>query len=103
MDIKEFRELGYLQEVNRVFFHPLGLALAVEINEDGTETLKGLWDYRDDPEGIIYTDEALNTEESMKKREFVLKQLSEKALYREKHLRFAIQPILLREYEEGRA
>jgi hypothetical protein len=24
----EFREKGYLQEVNRRFFHPLGIALA---------------------------------------------------------------------------
>lgn len=103
MNIKEFREKGYLQEVNRIFFHPLGMALSVEIKEDGTESLKGIWDYRDDPEGIIYTDEALNTQESMDKRNFVLKELSEKAAYREKHLKFALQPILLREYEEGRA
>lgn len=30
IDIKEFRELGYLQEVNRLFFHRLGLALEVK-------------------------------------------------------------------------
>jgi hypothetical protein len=29
MCIKEFRELGLLHEVNRLFFHPLGLALAL--------------------------------------------------------------------------
>ena len=54
MDIKEFRELGYLQEVNRGFFHPLGLALEVAIDEDGTECLSSIWDYRDDPEGMRY-------------------------------------------------
>ena len=27
MPIKEFRERGYLQELNRRFLHPLGLAL----------------------------------------------------------------------------
>ena len=27
MDIKEFREQGFLQEANRLYFHPLGLAL----------------------------------------------------------------------------
>jgi hypothetical protein len=27
MNIAEFREAGYLQESNRRFFHPLGLAL----------------------------------------------------------------------------
>jgi len=54
INIKEFREKGFLQEANRLFFHPLGLALEVEINDDGTEKLGGIWDYRDDPEGITF-------------------------------------------------
>ena len=29
LDLGEFVEFGYLQEVNRTFLHPLGLALAV--------------------------------------------------------------------------
>lgn len=56
MSIKEFREIGYLQELNRQFLHPLGLALDVIINSDGTEQLNSIWDYRDDPEGIIFSD-----------------------------------------------
>ncbi len=56
IDIKEFRELGFLQEVNRQFFHPLGLALEVVIEDDGTERLGGVWDYRDDPEGMGFGD-----------------------------------------------
>lgn len=54
MDIKEFREVGFLQEANREFFHPLGLALEIEEHADGTMTLGGVWDYRDDPEGMVY-------------------------------------------------
>lgn len=54
IDIKEFREAGYLQEVNRRFLHPLGLALEVTQFADGTETLGGVWDYRDDPEGMNF-------------------------------------------------
>lgn len=54
IDIKEFRERGYLQEVNRQFLHPLGLALEVVVDDDGSETLGGVWDYRDDPEGMIF-------------------------------------------------
>ena len=57
MDIAEFRRLGYLQELNRRFLHPLGLALEVVVADDGTERLGGVWDYRDDPEGILYGDE----------------------------------------------
>ena len=56
IDIKEFRERGYLQEVNRRLLHPLGLALEVVQDEDGTEHLSGVWDYRDDPEGIYFSD-----------------------------------------------
>lgn len=53
IDIAEFRREGYLQELNRRFLHPLGLALEVVIEEDGLR-LGGVWDYRDDPEGIVY-------------------------------------------------
>jgi hypothetical protein len=57
---KEFRELGYLQELNRLFLHPLGLALEVTINPDGTEFFSGVWDCRDDPEGIVYGKELID-------------------------------------------
>ena len=46
MDISEFRSFGYL----------LGLALEVLVDDEtGEESLGGIWDYRDDPEGIIFT------------------------------------------------
>lgn len=54
MDVSEFREKGYLQELNRRFLHPLGLALSVTIEEDGTERFGELIDHRDDPEGIVF-------------------------------------------------
>ena len=54
MDVKEFRELGYLQELNRQFLHPLGLALEIVIDGTGVESFGGVWDYREDPEGISY-------------------------------------------------
>lgn len=54
MSIKDFRTEGFLQEANRMFFHPLGLALSVSIDDDGVETLSEVWDYRDDPEGMTF-------------------------------------------------
>ena len=55
MSIKEFRALGYLQELNRTFLHPLGIALGVQVNEEtGEETLEGILDRRDDDEGFYY-------------------------------------------------
>lgn len=63
MDIREFREAGFLQEVNRLFFHPHGLALEVVIQDDeGTEVLGGIWDAREDPEGMIYGENMINPE-----------------------------------------
>lgn len=56
INITEFRDLGFLQEANRLFFHPRGLALEVVVEDDGTERLGGVWDYRDDPEGMAFGD-----------------------------------------------
>ena len=57
MSIEEFKERGYLQEANRLFFHPLGLALEVSIdNDSGDIKLSGVQDNRDDPEGMIFGD-----------------------------------------------
>lgn len=56
MDIAEFRKLGYVQEINRRFLHPLGLALEVTVEDDGTERISGVWDGRDDPEGYYFDD-----------------------------------------------
>lgn len=60
MSVKEFRELGYLQELNRRFLHPLGLALEVVIGEENSEQFGGVWDSRDDPEGLIYAPGMIN-------------------------------------------
>ena len=76
MSIKEFREKGFLQEANRLFFHPLGLALEISVDwpegvtdedkvlykdnpfnhPEAVYSLGGVWDYRDDPEGILFGD-----------------------------------------------
>ncbi len=55
MDPEEFRQFGYLQELNRMFLHPLGLALEVVTDDSGKAVaFGGVWDYRDDPEGMRY-------------------------------------------------
>lgn len=64
MDIKEFREKGFLQEVNRQFFHPHGLALSIMIDDDGNETLDAVFDVRDDPEGMIFADSQIIAEKA---------------------------------------
>lgn len=66
IDPQEFHDEGYLQEANRMFFHPLGLALEVITDEEGnTVDIGGIWDYRDEPEGMRY-DIANRSEEEQK-------------------------------------
>ena len=71
MDIKEFREIGLLQEVNRLFFHPRGVALEVVISDNGTESLGGIWDSRNDPEGMLF-DVNMIEEDKIKRVEAML-------------------------------
>lgn len=63
--IKEFRELGFIQEINRRLLHPCGLALEVIVDfETGEEKLGGVWDYRDDPEGMAFAEGMINAEKA---------------------------------------
>jgi len=92
MDIEEFVEFGYLQEVNRRFFHPLGLALAADKPRqydlvtkkrlpDGEMELCGVWDQRDDLEGILFdkvdVEKAERVTGEMKKRRAARRALPE--------------------------
>lgn len=59
LTLQEFRDGGYLQEANRRFFHPLGLALSVETDDATGEVLRfgPIWDERGDLEGIRFAGE----------------------------------------------
>ena len=99
IDIKEFREQGYLQELNRRFLHPLGLALEIKIDENGNESLNGIWDYREDDSGIYY--DLANPEFTTKERlesfnrkfNFIENEIESRKSYRENALGFFIEPI----------
>lgn len=91
MDIIEFKDLGYLQEVNRQFFHPLGLALAVEDNEAGKWKLSCVFDEREDPEGFLFTEGQMREEDFIVKKECIEKEMRKKHAYRIKSFGFDIQ------------
>jgi hypothetical protein len=59
--------LGFLQELNRRFLHPCGLALSVEVHEDGTETFDSIFDFRDDPEGILFEEKLFDDERKLRR------------------------------------
>ncbi len=96
LNIKEFRDMGLLQEVNRLFFHPLGLALSVSADDNDEFKLDEIWDYRDDPEGIIF-DYANRDDESIKeavaKANKVHAFMTKKHMTRNATLGFVVEPI----------
>lgn len=90
MDLREFLDAGFLQEVNRRFFHPLGLALSVKLNEDGTVELHNIWDGRDDPEGFTFEGW---TETDQARGQVIEDELQRLLKVREERLGFGIQPL----------
>jgi hypothetical protein len=77
MSVDEFVRSGYLQEVNRLMLHRCGLALEVIRDDDGMR-LGGIWDCRDDPEGI-----AFDPAPDALKAQFVAQVMGDRALARE--------------------
>lgn len=86
MDIEEFVKGGYLQEVNRRLMHILGLAIEVEVDEKGNFELSGIWDYRHDPEGLVF--DKVNYEYVEK----IQHELDKKIQHRQKTLGWFLQP-----------
>ena len=95
LSVAEFRKEGYLQELNRQFLHPLGLALEVIINDDGTESFGEVWDNREDPEGMIFDDTLIDAEfEDRAVR--IEGQIYERYEERTKRLGYMVQPAVYR-------
>ncbi len=61
LDWEVARGLGVLQEINRLLLHPRGLALQIDVQEDGETAVCKIWDSREDPEGIHYEEVDLVT------------------------------------------
>ncbi len=94
IDLTEFRDRGYLQEMNRRFLHPLGLALEFCCDGDGTVNhIGGIWDFRHDPEGMAFTDKELGTDVSRTRATNVNADWAELREAREKLFGNTVQPI----------
>lgn len=86
---REFREEGFLQEVNRLFFHPRGLALECDPSKAADEYAMRVWDYRDDPEGIVFAGEPPDPDKAQR----VGAELERHAPHREELWGWHIQPL----------
>ncbi len=119
MNITEFREKGYLQEANRRFFHTIGIALEISvfkwyqgfvyhivkafkmlIPRTHKEEITGIWDYREDPEGIyfdfLHMHDSCNLQritQSLLKQMYIEAEIFKRREMREKLLDNYIEPI----------
>jgi len=96
ISIKEFREAGYLQELNRRFLHPLGLSLELTVDEkDEVVKFAGVLDKRRDPVGFLYDEKFL--EEHAKiffhRANAIEQERQQKILARKKKFGWAVQPL----------
>lgn len=88
---QELKESGLLQEVNRQFFHPLGLALAVgHDDETGEWTLAGIHDGRDDPEGYMF-DEL--DDQAVERGHAIVAEQMQRMVIRRERLGYGVQPL----------
>ena len=90
MDLNEFIRDGYLQELNRNFLHVLGLALVVERDKDKL-IIKGIWDCRNDPDGILFVD--LDQPENYTMAASIDDKFETCAMRRRMKLGFSVQPL----------
>lgn len=93
ISVKEFRRLGYLQELNRKFLHPLGMALSVKTDDYG-EYFDVIWDERTDPEGIRYDDDMID-DEFIERAKYLEAEFARRAAVRYKKLGYVIQPLFV--------
>lgn len=97
MEVEEFMKVGLLQELNRQFLHPRGLAMEVREDEgpNGGKfySFGRIWDYRSDPEGVVFGEGVLDTPEARSKAERVQRMFWDKRDVRIKSLGWPVQPI----------
>lgn len=89
MNIHEFQKLGYLQEINRQFLHPLGLSLVIKIDDQGNKDLHAINDHRDDAEGVMFKPRMLDK----KKADFIAREMDKRGKIRLSQHGFILQPI----------
>ena len=98
MSAKAFRDEGYLQELNRLFLHPLGLALGIRPTsvEDalGGAFIAEIYDAREDPEGVVFVGFEGEPHAAAQRRADEIADRWEHACgERQERLGFAIQPV----------
>lgn len=83
---------GLLFEINRRLLHPLGMALSVVMEDDGRISAIGpMWDYRDDPEGMLFDSSTFAASQAKFKAFLEAEDVDRKLIERSERLGFVIQ------------
>jgi len=89
LSVQELIDFGYLQEVNRRFFHPLGLALTAVVDTDPEVSPRLLVkDNREDPEGWEFAPGVMEPEKFRRVEEEWVRRNA----FRLERLGFEVQP-----------
>lgn len=89
MTLKEFMDLGYLQELNRQFLHPLGLSMAFRVEGDGVVGFHVIYDHRDDKAGVVFKPNKM----VRGRAEFIEKEQNDRGIERLEQHGFIVQPL----------
>jgi hypothetical protein len=91
--LEEILDKGILQEVNRRFFNPLGLALEIVPEQDSDGYFQtAIWDFRNDPQSATFDEEVVTSEIAKEKRRTIESMLKSEKKKRMKELGYQIQP-----------
>lgn len=106
LDVAQFVADGYLQEVNRRFFHPLGLALRLwgrKTDDHGHGAIEpgpsGWFDIEetDDPGGYAFGGETALTASDVQRGQEIDKRRQRLATYRRAHYGYIVQPLVAKQ------
>ena len=85
-------ENGLLFKINHEILHPLGLTLAIILNDTNETVGIRIWDERSDPEGVTFVDDTLST--GAKKLNDYMETIGNQTIdSRINHLGYTVQPI----------
>jgi hypothetical protein len=92
--LAEFIKVGYLQEVNRQFFHPLGLSLAIDGGTNDVIFRAHVSDHRESEIGPTFGEGELATPLAATRAARIQSEHSKRSATRLKKLGFSIQPVV---------
>ena len=85
ISVQDLIDGGYLQEINRCFLHPLGLALEVALPAGEIR----IQDHRADPEGVIFEEGTIDRAKALK----IWDEKADNSDVRQKALGYRVQPM----------